>query len=148
MTATVVRPAETGPGIYARPYLFATIGAWSLVFLCAFEALAVTTIMPIVTADLDGRALYSLAFSATLAAGVVSMVLAGSWADRAGPRRPLLTSVGLFALGLVIAGTAGSMEIFVAGRFLQGLGAGGMTVAINVLVAKVYPAHLHIRIFG
>jgi MFS family permease len=40
------------------------------------------------------------------------------------------------------------MVVFVAGRFLQGLGAGGITVALYVLIAKVYPAGLHIKIFS
>src|SRR3712207_6635281 len=94
--------AETG--ILGRPYALTTIGSWSLIFLSAFESLAVTTIMPIVTADLDGRALYALAFSATLAAGVIGMVLAGAWADSRGPARSLLTAIGLFAAGLALAG--------------------------------------------
>lgn len=136
------------PGVLARPYVLTTVGAWSLVFLAAFESLAVTTVMPVVTADLDGRGLYALAFSATLAAGVVGMVGIGSWADRRGPAVPLFSAITVFTLGLALAGTAGSMPVFVAGRFLQGLGAGGMTVALYVLVAMVYPAGLHIRIFG
>ncbi|MEU7902730.1 MFS transporter [Actinoplanes sp. NPDC049118] len=141
--------SETRPaGILQRPYALTTVGAWSLVFLAAFESLAVTTIMPVVTADLDGRGLYALAFSSTLAAGVVGMVAFGSWADRRGPAVPLLASVGVFTLGLALAGTASTMPVFVAGRFLQGLGAGGETVALYVLVAMVYPASLHIRIFG
>jgi MFS family permease len=138
----------TATSVMQRPYVLTTVGSWSLVFLAAFESLAITTIMPIVTEDLDGRALYSLAFAATVAAGVVGMVVAGSWADSRGPAVPLLTAIGLFAAGLVIAGTADSMGVFVAGRFLQGLGAGGQTVALYVLIAKVYPSATHIRIFG
>jgi len=138
----------TRAGILRRPYALTTVGAWSLVFLAAFESLAVTTIMPIVTADLDGRGLYALAFSSTLAAGVVGMVAIGSWADRRGPAVPLFTAIAVFAAGLAVAGTATSMPVFVAARFLQGLGAGGMTVALYVLVALVYPTPLHIKIFG
>ncbi|GAA3350323.1 MFS transporter [Amorphoplanes nipponensis] len=139
-----IRPA----GILARPYALTTVGAWSLVFLAAFESLAVTTIMPVVTSDLNGRGLYALAFSSTLAAGVVGMVAIGSWADRRGPAVPLFAAIAVFATGLAVAGTAVSMPVFVAARFLQGLGAGGITVALYVLVALVYPAALHIRIFG
>ena len=143
MTATT-----TPTSVLRRPYTLTTVGSWSLIFLAAFESLAVTTIMPIVTEDLDGRALYSLAFAAVVAAGVVGMVVAGSWADSRGPAVPLLTAIGLFTAGLIIAGTASSMGVFVAGRFLQGLGAGGQTVALYVLIAKVYPPVTHIKIFG
>jgi MFS family permease len=134
--------------ILGGPYALTTLGSWSLVFLVAFEAMAVTTVMPVVTEDLDGRALYSLAFAAMFAASVVGMVAGGAWADRRGPTRPILVAIAVFALGLVIAGTATSMAVFIAARFLQGLGGGGMTVALYVLVAKVYPAVLHPKIFG
>jgi MFS family permease len=40
------------------------------------------------------------------------------------------------------------MEIFIVGRFLQGLGAGAIIVALYVVIARVYPAALHPRIFG
>jgi MFS family permease len=135
-------------GILRRPYALATVGSWSLVFLAAFESLAVTTVMPVVAADLDGQALYSLAFSATVAAGIVGTVAAGAWADRRGPTVPLIGAIAVFTAGLVVAGTARSMQIFVAGRFLQGLGAGAQTVALYVVIAKVYPARLHTRLFG
>ncbi|MGO4434239.1 MFS transporter, partial [Paenarthrobacter sp. RAF9] len=135
-------------GILRRPYLLATVGACALVFLSAFESLAVTTIMPLVSRDLDGAALYALAFAGPLATGVMGMVGAGNWSDRRGPAAPLYSSVALFVLGLLIAGTAGSMEILVLGRLVQGLGGGAMTVALYVLVARVYPPALHPKIFA
>src|SRR5262245_24103927 len=133
--------------ILRRPYALTTVGAWSLVFLAAFESLAVTTVMPQVTADLGGRGQYALAFSSALATGVIGMVGFGGWADRRGPAVPLLTAVALFAAGLVIAGTADDMTVFLAGRLVQGLGAGGHTVVLYVLVARVYPAGLHLKVF-
>jgi MFS family permease len=148
MSAATAESTVAEGTILRRPYTLTTVGAWSLVFLAAFESLAVTTIMPIVTADLHGRALYSLAFSATLATGVVGTVVGGAWADRYGPARPLFLAIGGFVAGLAVAGTASSMAVFVAGRALQGFGAGGITVALYVVVAKVYPAALHNRIFG
>ncbi|MBT2586736.1 MFS transporter [Arthrobacter sp. ISL-95] len=135
-------------GILRRPYLLATVGACALVFLSAFESLAVTTIMPLVSRDLDGASLYALAFAGPLATGVMGMVAAGNWSDRRGPAAPLYSSVALFVLGLLIAGTAGTMEILVLGRLVQGLGGGAMTVALYVLVARVYPPALHPKIFA
>ena len=124
------------------------MGACALVFLAAFESLAVTTIMPVVSRDLDGASLYALAFAGPLATGVIGMVAAGNWSDRRGPAAPLYASVALFVLGLLIAGTAASMPALVAGRLVQGLGGGAMTVALYVVVARVYPAVLHPKIFA
>lgn len=128
--------------------LWVTIGASALIFLAAMQALAVTTVMPVVSADLDGAALYAVAFSGTLATGVIGMVATGAWSDRSGPVPPLYTATALFVAGLVIAGSAASMEALVAGRLVQGLGAGGQTVALYVVVARLYPPLLHGRVFA
>lgn len=135
-------------GIFHRGYLLVTLGACALVFLAAFESLAVTTIMPLVSRELDGASLYALAFAGPLATGVIGMVAAGSWSDRKGPVAPLLAAVGMFVVGLLIAGTAGSMPVLVSGRLVQGLGGGGLTVALYVVIARVYPPVLHPKIFA
>ena len=125
-----------------------TIGSIALIFLGAFESLAVTTIIPTVSQELDGEQFYSLAFSATLAASIVGTVVAGGWADRRGPSRPLIIAMVIFIIGLVLSGTATSMIVFVIGRFLQGLGSGGIIVALYVVVGRLYAPALHPRIFG
>ncbi|WAH99580.1 MFS transporter [Arthrobacter sp. MMS18-M83] len=135
-------------GILQRPYLLATVGSCALVFLAAFESMAVTTIMPVVSRELNGAGLYALAFAGPLATSVIGMVVAGNWADRRGPAAPLYASVALFAAGLLIAGTAVSMPMLVAGRLVQGLGIGAMTVALYVVIARVYPARLHAQVFA
>jgi MFS family permease len=104
--------------------------------------------MPVVSADLNGASLYALAFAGPLATGVIGMVIAGTWSDRSGPVAPLYTSSVLFAIGLLIAGTALTMPVLVAGRLVQGLGTGAVTVALYVVVARVYPARLHPSIFA
>ena len=76
------------------------------------------------------------------------MVAAGNWSDRRGPVAPLFASVALFVLGLLLAGTAGSMAALLAGRLVQGLGGGAMTVTLYVVVARVYPPGLHPKIFA
>ncbi|MHA6667645.1 MFS transporter [Homoserinimonas sp. A447] len=136
------------PGLFSREYLWITLGSCALVFLGAFESLAVTTVMPVVSADLDGASLYALAFAGPLATGVIGMVVAGNWCDRAGPIVPLYTSAVLFVIGLLVAGTATIMPMLVAGRLVQGLGAGAINVALYVVVARVYPARLHPQIFA
>lgn len=125
-----------------------TIGAVALIFFAAMESLAMTTVMPVVSADLQGQALYAVAFAGTLATGVIGMVAAGAFCDRVGPRVPLYTATGLFVIGLVIAGMAPSMSVLIVGRLVQGLGSGGQTVALYVVVARLYPPNLHGRVFA
>ncbi|WP_243844330.1 MFS transporter [Salinibacterium sp. ZJ454] len=150
MPADLPTPTTTrrAPGLFSRGYLWITIGSCALVFLGAFESLAVTTVMPVVSADLDGASLYALAFAGPFATAVIGMVVAGNWSDRSGPVAPLYTSSALFALGLLIAGTATAMPVLVAGRLVQGLGTGAVTVALYVVIARIYPPRLHPAIFA
>lgn len=147
-TGEVRAVGDAAPGIMSGTFLWITIGACALVFLGAFESLAVTTVMPVVSAELGGERLYALAFAGPLATGVIGMVVVGNWADRRGPTAPLYTAVAAFVAGLLIAGLAPNMEVLVAGRFVQGLGSGGMMVALYVVVARVYPQEKHPAIFA
>lgn len=135
-------------GAFSAEFRVATTGIFALGFLIAFEALAVTTAMPLAARDLHGQSLYALTFSAFAATGVIGNVVAGAWSDRSGPKRPLLAGAGLFALGLLASGTAATMPVLIAGRALQGFGAGAIGVALYVLVAQVYPERLHPRVFA
>ena len=135
-------------GAFSPRFRVATVGVFALGFLIAFEALAVTTAMPLAARDLHGQSLYALTFSAFAAAGVIGNVAAGGWADRNGPKRPLLVGVAVFAAGLLASGTALSMPVLIGGRALQGFGAGAIGVALYVLVARVYPERLHPRVFA
>lgn len=141
-------PVDTETGVWQSKYLWVTVGAVALIFLAAIQSLAITTVMPIVSDDLGGDALYAVAFAGTLATSVIGMVAVGAWCDRGGVLAPLTTAVSLFVVGLVVAGLAPSMEVLVAGRLVQGLGTGGQTVALYVVVARVYPAVLHGRVFA
>lgn len=134
--------------IWQARYAWVTAGAVALIFLAAMQSLAVTTVMPVVSADLDGADLYAVAFSGTLATSVIGMVATGAWSDRSGPRPPLTTCVVLFVVGLLIVGAATTMPMLVVGRLVQGLGTGGQVVALYVVVARVYPPDLHGRVFA
>ncbi|MBO9627756.1 MAG: MFS transporter, partial [Microbacterium sp.] len=141
--------AETAAAsIWDRERVWVTAGAVALIFLAAIEALAVTTVMPIVSAALDGQSLYAVAFAGTLATSVIGMVATGAWSDARGPRGALYAAVSLFIIGLLISGFATTMHQFLVGRLVQGLGTGGQTVALYVVVARLYPQELHGRVFA
>jgi MFS family permease len=135
-------------GVLSPQYRALTVGMVALITLVAFESLAVTTAMPTVAKALDGLSLYALAFGGPLASGVVAIVVSGTWSDLKGPTRPLWHGTAWFVAGLLIAGLAPSMEVLVAGRIIQGYGAGLLTVALYVVVGHLYPAELRPRIFA
>ncbi|MFF1375778.1 MFS transporter [Streptomyces sp. NPDC058308] len=129
-------------GVLRKPYRALSIGIVSVVLLIAFEATAVGTAMPVAARELDGVSLYAFAFSGYFTTSLFGMVLSGQWADRRGPLGPVATGISLFAAGLLLSGTAGSMWLFIAGRAVQGLGGGLVIVGLYVIVSRAYPEHL------
>src|ERR1700755_3397870 len=101
-----------------------TIGLVSVVTLVAFESLAVITILPDVESVFAGLAGYGWVTTAFFLGTMIGIVFAGEQADRRGAGPPYVIGLTLFALGLVIGGTAPVMPVLVAGRFVQGFGAG------------------------
>ena len=107
--------------------------------LVAFESLAVATVMPVVSDELGGLGLYGWVFSGFFLGSLLGTVLAGSAADRRGTRLPFAGGLSLFAVGLVVGGTAPTMAVLVAGRVLQGVGAGVIPAVAYATVARSYP---------
>ena len=135
-------------GILARPYRAATAGIVGLISLIAFEAIAVATALPTAVRELDGLPWYGWSFTALLVTSVVGMVIAGEMTDRIGGRLPLLAGVGTFLAGLLTAGLAPDIAVFLVGRALQGLGVGLLIVVMYVIVGDQYPERLRPTVFG
>ncbi|QGG42135.1 MFS transporter [Aeromicrobium yanjiei] len=144
----------TGPGeprppgwLWSGPDGRVVLGIFSLAFLVAFESLAVATVMPVVADELDGLTLYALSFAAPMAVGVVSMTLAGPLMDRHGPALAVRGGVLVFSLGLLVAGLASSMPVFLVGRAVQGLGIGFISVGLYVVIGRTFHEDVRARVF-
>ncbi|MDN4173138.1 MFS transporter [Nocardioides sp. SOB77] len=73
--------------------------------------------------------------------GYVAMLpLIGRIADLRGRTPVLVAALVLFALGSLVTAAAYDLPSMVAGRFLQGVGGGGLVPATLALVADLYPA--------
>lgn len=128
----------TGRGTPAPSRRGLTIGLLVCVVAIAFESMAVLTAMPAAAGDLGNLDLYAWAFTGFVIAQTFAIVAAGRFCDSSGPVAPLAVGFGVFAVGLVLAGTAGSMPVLLVARFVQGLGGGTMNLAVMVLVARVF----------
>lgn len=135
-------------GILARPHRASTLGIVGLISLIAFEAIAVATALPTAVRALHGLAWYGWSFTALLGTSIVAMVVAGELTDRVGGRPPLLLGVASFLAGLLTAGLAPDMAVFLLGRALQGVGIGLLIVVMYVIVGDQYPEALRPKVFG
>lgn len=125
-----------------------SIGLMLNVSVIAFEALSVATIAPRVARELGGLELYGWTFAAFMLANLVSVVLAGHASDRHGPAAPFAVGLVLFMAGLLLCGLAPTMPLLVAGRAVQGLGAGAMLATAYVAIGRAYNEHERPRQFA
>ncbi|MFF2141284.1 MFS transporter [Kitasatospora sp. NPDC058190] len=139
---------DPGGGVLGGRHRALTLGIVSVVLVIAFEATAVNTAMPTAARQLHGLGLYAFAFSGYFTTTLFALVVSGQWCDRRGPLRPLFTGIAVFGAGLVVAGTAPGMWVFVAGRAIQGLGGGLVIVALYVVVGRAYPERLRPAVFA
>ncbi len=145
--AATAPPSSPG-GIWAPAHRALTVGLVLAVTFVAFEALAVATILPVVGRHLGDLRLYGWVFSAFLLASLIGIVLAGTLADRTPLGRLMLAGLAAFALGLVIGGTAPDMLVLVAGRAVQGLGAGVVPAVAYVAISRCYAEESRPRMFA
>ncbi len=140
--------ASAADGLMSPAYRAFTIGVVAVMTMFAFEGIGVASAMPNVARALDGLGAYAWAFNGYVVTGLVAMVVAGEWCDRAGPRSPLLLGVALFGLGALVAGAAWSMPVLVLARGAQGSGMGLAIVAVYVVIGRAFPDHLRPRAFA
>ncbi len=124
------------------------LGLLGMMTFIAFESFAITTALPVIADDLDAERWYSFAYASTLTAALVGMTIGGNWADRRGVAVPLAVGGSTFLIGIALCVMAPTMELFVIGRLLQGIGGGIDSVVVYVVIAQFLPAELHSRTFG
>lgn len=139
---------EREQSIVDQRHVALTFGLLLLTTITALETLAVTTIASTLAKELGGIALYSWIFSASLLAQIVGTVVAGYWADQRGIRNPFITSLGIFAVGILVASLASNMPIFIVARALQGLGAGGLLNSVYTSINLNYGDKLRSQILA
>jgi MFS family permease len=135
-------------GVFAPERRALTIGILLAIAAFAVEGMGVQPALPTAVAELGGMPLFGWAFSAFMLAWLPGTVLGGLLADARGPRLPMAAGSCAFGAGLVIAGAAGGMTQFLAGRALQGAGGGAMIAAAYVAVARGYPDEARARMMA
>lgn len=145
VTAAPTPPVESP---LSATYRLLTITLVAMVTVVAFEAMAVSTAMPTVAADLDAVRSFGLAFAFMLSATLLGAVLGGLWCDRTGPVAPLLIGQAGFAAGALVCGAATNLPVLLVGRVITGIGGGLLVVALYVAIGRIYPMALRPKVFG
>ena len=132
----------------ANPW-WVLVGSCTGLFVLMLDSTVVTLALPAIRRDLhaslDGLQWIQNAYLLTLAATVVT---AGRLGDIVGRRRVFVWGMVLFAVGSLVAGAAGTEEVLVAGRVLQGVGGAALLSLSLALTTAAFPPELQPRALG
>jgi len=105
--------------------------------------------LPHIARDLGAsEAQLHIAFSAYLAGMASSMVFAGKIADKAGRQPVAITGAVIFALASVLCSQAQESTLFLIGRFIQGVGAGGCYVVAFAILRDTLSAQRRAKVLS
>jgi MFS family permease len=136
-------PAEQESAVPARPGLAAVVLATLAVLVTAADTYVVVLALPDILTGI-GVGIDQLQRATPIIGGFLlgytaTLPLLGRLADLRGRLPVLVGCLLLFALGSLLTATAAGLGPAVAGRCLQGIGAGGLVPATLALVADRWP---------
>ncbi len=116
---------------------------WSLVlgfFMILIDTTIVSVANPAILRGLDTD-INSVIWvtSAYLLAYAVPLLVTGRLGDRFGPKNLYLIGLVIFTAASAACGLAGSIEVLIAARVIQGLGAAMMTPQTMAVITRIFP---------
>ena len=136
--ATAAAPAGAEVAMTHRQVLEALSGLLLAMFVAMLSSTVVTNALPRIVADLDGTQTgYTWVVVATLLAMTATTPVWGKLADLFSKKMLVQLALVIFAIGSLIAALAPSMEVLIGARVVQGLGVGGLTALVQVVIASM-----------
>lgn len=133
-------PHEPGeaPGMSHREVLTALSGLLMGMLVAILSSTVVSTSLPRIVSDLNGsQTSYTWVITATLLATTVSTPLWGKFSDLTNRKVLLQVALVLFVLASVAAGFSQNTATLITFRVFQGLGAGGLTALVQVVMSDI-----------
>lgn len=108
------------------------------VFISALDITIVTTALPAIASSFASGAGYTWIGTSFTLAHTASAPSWGKFSDIWGRKPMLLWSNAIFFAGSLMCALVKDMNSFIAGRALQGLGAGGMATIVNICISDLF----------
>src|SRR3954451_14792501 len=140
MTATIdVAPPEVNArGMTHRQVLEAMSGLMLGMFVAILSSTVVSTALPRIISDLGGsQSSYTWVVTSTLLALTVSTPVWGKLADLFDRKLLIQTGLGIYIAGSMLAGLSQSTGWLIGCRVIQGLGVGGLTALVQIILSDL-----------
>src|SRR6476646_5807157 len=121
-----------------REVLEALSGLLLAMFVAMLSSTVVTNALPRIVSDLHGSQTgYTWVVVSTLLAMTATTPLWGKLADLFSKKLLVQSALVIFTIGSLIAAFAPNMEVLIGARVVQGLGVGGLTALVQVVIASM-----------
>ncbi|WP_406356564.1 MFS transporter [Streptomyces sp. NBC_00658] len=136
--------AQLGP----RQVRLVFFGLMLALLLAALEQMIVATALPKIVGELHGLDKMSWAITAYLLTSTVGLPIYGKLGDLFGRKGVFQFAIVVFVIGSALAGWSRTMDQLIGFRALQGVGAGGLMIGVQAIIADIVPARERGRFMG
>ncbi|MDQ0846266.1 EmrB/QacA subfamily drug resistance transporter [Streptomyces sp. V1I6] len=137
-------PAPLGP----RRVRLVFTGLMLALLLAALEQMIVATALPKIVGELHGLDRMSWAITAYLLTATIGLPVYGKLGDLYGRKGVFQFAIVVFVVGSALAGWSRTMNELIAFRAVQGLGAGGLMIGVQAIIADIVPPRERGRFMG
>ncbi|MFE0846652.1 MFS transporter [Streptomyces rochei] len=139
---------EPGAGLSPRRVRLVFVGLMLALLLAALEQMIVATALPKIVGELHGLDKMSWAITAYLLTSTIGLPIYGKLGDLFGRKGVFQFAILVFVVGSALAGRAQTMDQLIAFRAVQGVGAGGLMIGVQAIIADIVPPRERGRFMG
>jgi EmrB/QacA subfamily drug resistance transporter len=129
----------SGATVSTRTFLHLFSAVMLPLFMAVVDQTLLATATPSIVRELGGLRDAAWIALSYLIAMTITAPLYGRLGDQHGRRDTLLVALLVFGSGSLVCSLAGTLTTLIAGRCLQGLGAGGLIVLSQAMIGEVVP---------
>ncbi|MET7766733.1 MFS transporter [Streptomyces sp. NPDC005393] len=124
------------------------VGLMLALLLAALDQTIVATALPEVVGELHGLDKMSWTVTSYLLAVTVVLPLYGKLGDLVGRKSVFVFAIVVFVVGSALAGWSRTMDELIVFRAVQGIGAGGLMIGVQAIMADIVPPRERGRYMG
>ena len=140
MSTPAAAGTEPEAGLSRRRVYVIFVALMAAMFLSALDQSIVGTALPTIVGDLGAAENEGWIITAYLLAIAIVMPIYGKVGDLVGRRIPFLIAIALFVVGSTGSALSGSFIELITWRSVQGLGAGGLVILSQAIIADIVSA--------
>lgn len=142
-------PVEASEVMTHREVLEALSGLLLAMFVAMLSSTVVSNALPVIVADLGGtESGYTWVIVATLLSLTATTPIWGKLADLISKKLLVQVSLLIYVAGSLVAALAPSMAVLIAARVVQGVGVGGLSALVQIVIASIVAPRERGRYFG